>query len=59
MSYEKSTVHSITTPDSIPIVAYNKVTQESEDFYISYNNYDVSLFGDKTTALVYSDRKST
>ena len=59
MPYKKSTVHSMVTPEGIPTTVYNRVTQSSDDFYISYNNYDTDIYGDKTTALVYSDRKST
>jgi hypothetical protein len=46
----KTTFHSATikgTPISVPNVA----TQE-KDYYVSYNNYDISLYGSDTTAIV-------
>jgi ABC-type xylose transport system substrate-binding protein len=48
----RSTVGS-TTFNGIPINTYNTVTNESKEFYISYNNYDKRIYGCDTTALVY------
>lgn len=49
--------------NGIPIVSYNNVFCETKDrvefegkiydgFYISYNSYDLNVYGDVTTALV-------
>lgn len=38
--------------DGIPLSIPNDITNQSPDFYISYNDRDISLYGDVTTALV-------
>lgn len=48
---------------SVPIIQYNSIVGENDSkieidgkiydgFYVSYNSYDVSVYGDVTTALV-------
>ena len=37
--------------EGFPVVEPNQV-QEGEDFYISYNDYDIAIYGCATTALV-------
>jgi len=32
-----------------------QITNDKKDFYISYNNYDVDIYGSDTTALVKND----
>jgi hypothetical protein len=38
--------------DGIPILIPNDITLTNEDFYISFNDRDINLYGDITTALV-------
>lgn len=37
----------------IPISIPNDIISSNKDFYISYNNRDIRIYGDVTTALVY------
>jgi hypothetical protein len=47
--YELLKTDNITTPLFVP----NEVYSTSDEFYISYNDYDVAIWGSDTTALVY------
>lgn len=41
--------------NGIPIYVPNNIINDTKDFYISYNNYDISTYGSDTTALVKND----
>ena len=38
--------------NGIPVTIPNKITTETTDYYISYNNRDIGIYGCDTTALV-------
>ena len=44
-------------PNGMTCVSPNRVTAHSEEFYVSYNNYDRSTYGSDTTALVVGQRQ--
>lgn len=48
---EKTTFHTGTF-NGIPMNVPNKTPIQTKDFYISYNNYDIAIYGCPTTALV-------
>jgi hypothetical protein len=50
----RSTLHTIIA-DGIPVSVPNEVTETNNGFYISYNNYDRSIYGSDTTALVLEE----
>lgn len=39
--------------EGFPTFIPNIIVSNNEDFYISYNNCDIHIYGDVTTALVY------
>lgn len=45
------TTHSTKLFNGIPVSVPNKISKDTKDFYVSYNNRDVSLYGSDTTAL--------
>jgi len=53
-----STYTTFTTPEGIPCSAPNKIVSSSANFHISYNNYDSSIYGSDTTALVVTGKSS-
>lgn len=37
------------------ILVSNKITKDKKDYYISYNNRDIGIYGSSTTALVINE----
>lgn len=48
----------MTNCGGIPLLMPNDVTYQEKDFYISYNDRDISSYGDITTALVLEKQGS-
>lgn len=55
---KKTTHKTLISPDGKPYSVPNDIAKSCENFYISYNNYDISIYGCDTTALVVTGKGS-
>ena len=56
--YNKTT-GKIINAGGVPLRVPNDITDSKKDFYISYNNRDIGIYGDVTTALVLQTTEYT
>lgn len=46
-----TTYHTQFLPNGTPVGVPNEIAKSTKEFYVSYNNFDTSLYGSDTTAI--------